>query len=63
MIDLAEWFKWPKNTRYEGQMIDSTPDSYLKWAINNWDDEDVVMACDEEMEWRIASNQHIYDND
>ena len=63
MTDIAEWFKWPANCKYGGHKIDETPNSYLKWAIDNWDDEDVVMACDEEMQWRIANNQHIYDGD
>jgi len=61
MTDLAEWFKWPKNTKHEGKTIDSTPSSYLDWAIKNWDDEDVVIACEEEMEWRSLNRQHIDD--
>jgi len=59
MTDLAEWFKWPPGTKYEGQKIDTTPDSYLKWVIRNWEEEDVVIACEEEIEWRDNNREHI----
>ena len=61
MTDLTEWFTWPKQCKYPGLKIDSTPSSYLKWAIQNWDDEDVVIACEEEMEWRDNNREHIDD--
>lgn len=50
-MEIGE-FRWPPRTKYGGMTIDETPDSYLRWAINNWEDEDIVVLCEEELDWR-----------
>ena len=62
MVDVAEWFIWPKGTKYPGKKIHQTPDSYLRWASENWSNDDVANACYEELKWRDKYNEHIEDD-
>jgi len=48
--------------KYEGDKIESIPSDYLKWLAENWADEIICEAADEEYRRRTDYGDHFYDD-
>lgn len=48
--------------KYEGDKIESIPSDYLKWLAENWADEIICEAADEEYRRRTDCCDHFYDD-
>lgn len=64
-IATLEKMPWGK---FKGVEIHKIPSSYLKWAAETIDESNslgkqVVMACDQEWQWREQHNKHINDDE
>lgn len=44
--------------KYAGKTVEEVPSSYLKWVTENWDDEQVVCACESEWNYRERYDEH-----
>lgn len=45
--------------KYEGEDMEDIPSSYLRWIMNNVDDQEVVEAAEAEMAYRDDHNAHL----
>jgi hypothetical protein len=43
---------------YNGKTLEEIPSDYLKYVINNTNDEDLAEAADAEYEWRTEWKKH-----
>jgi hypothetical protein len=46
---------------YKEREMDELPSDYLLWVAQNWDDEDICCAADEEYSRRTDESRHWYD--
>ena len=46
--------------KFRGRELWTIPSPYLKWVAENWGDDEIATAADEEWQWREKHNQHIY---
>lgn len=47
--------------KHRGKFITDIPSSYLKWAAENLDQEDICQVCDDEWQFREKHNYHFED--
>jgi hypothetical protein len=47
--------------KHTGKEIDDVPSSYLDWIVNNHDDDELVTAAEEELQYRNTHHCHIED--
>ena len=45
---------------HKGKCICDIPSNYLKWAMENLDDEEIALACEEEYCFRERHNNHFW---
>ena len=46
---------------YKGTPMHKIPSSYLRWVAQNFDDEDICCAADEEYQYREKYGGHFYE--
>ena len=44
--------------KFKGRSMHKIPSAYLKWVAENFDDEDICCAADEEYQHREHYNEH-----
>lgn len=47
--------------RFMGELIEDLPSDYLKWVAENWEDDEIATAADEEWRWRDDMDEHFYE--
>jgi len=48
--------------KFRGKEMHEISSPYLKWVAENWDDDEVASAADEEWQHREHYNAHIYED-
>lgn len=48
--------------KYKGEELSLIPSDYLKWLAENWADETICAAADEEYRRRTDDNEHFYED-
>ena len=47
--------------KHQGKEMHEIPSDYLKWVSENWSQENVAEAADEEWNFRERNRTHFYD--
>ena len=47
--------------KFEGKLIVDIPSDYLRWVAENWEDDIIATAADEEWNFRQDNNSHFYE--
>jgi len=54
--DGKYWFNFGM---YKDMSVSTTPDDYLTWIVNNFEDEDLVEICQAELDRRVDEGKFI----
>lgn len=47
--------------KYRGRDLEEVPSSYLKYIVNTWEEEEIVLECESELKYRDDHNSHFED--
>jgi hypothetical protein len=49
--------------KYKGEDIEDVPSDYLKWLAENFDNEEVALAAEDEYNFREVNNKHFWSDE